>query len=35
MAAEKAKGPGSLRMELMDALYLMDKDDIIARAKFA
>ena len=34
MAAEKAKGPGSLRMELMDALYLLSKDDIIARAKF-
>ncbi|KAK8819286.1 hypothetical protein WA577_003752 [Blastocystis sp. JDR] len=36
MAAEKAKGPGSLRvMELMDALYLMKKEDIIARARFA
>ena len=35
MAAEKAKGPGSLRMELMDALYLMSRDDIVSRAKFA
>ena len=34
MAAEKAKGPGTLRLELMDALYLLNKDDILARAKF-
>lgn len=45
MAKEKAKGPGSLRvskdivieeqMELMDALYLMTKEDVVARARFA
>lgn len=35
MAAEKAKGPGSLRVELLDALYLLDRDHIVSRAKIA
>jgi hypothetical protein len=33
IAAEKAKGPSSLNVELLDALSFLDADGILVRAK--
>jgi hydroxyethylthiazole kinase len=33
MAAARARGPGSFAMEILDALYALDRDTLIARAK--
>ena len=34
LAAERARGPGSLQMELLDALYRLDEATLLARATF-
>lgn len=34
LAAERARGPGSLQMELLDALYRLDEATLLARAAF-
>ncbi len=33
IAAARARGPGSFAMEILDALYALDRDTLIARAK--
>jgi hydroxyethylthiazole kinase len=33
MAAARARGPGSFAMEILDAMYALDRDTLIARAK--
>jgi len=33
IAAARARGPGSFTMEILDALYALDRDTLIARAK--
>jgi hydroxyethylthiazole kinase len=33
MAAARARGPGSFAMEILDAVYALDRDTLIARAK--
>jgi hydroxyethylthiazole kinase len=33
MAAARARGPGSFAMEILDAMYALDRDMLIARAK--
>jgi hydroxyethylthiazole kinase len=33
MAADRARGPGSFAMEILDAVYALDRDTLIARAK--
>ncbi len=33
LAAERARGPGSLQVELLDALYRLDRSTILARAR--
>ena len=35
LAAERARGPGSLQLELLDALYLLDQATLIGRARFS
>ena len=35
LAAERARGPGSLQMELLDALYRLDEATLLARALIA
>ena len=33
IAAERARGPGSLQLELLDALYVLDEATLTARAR--
>ena len=33
MAAARARGPGSFAVEILDALYALDRDTLIARAR--
>jgi hydroxyethylthiazole kinase-like sugar kinase family protein len=33
MAAARARGPGSFAMEILDAMYALDRTTLIARAK--
>jgi hydroxyethylthiazole kinase len=33
LAAARARGPGSFAMEILDAMYALDRDTLIARAK--
>jgi hydroxyethylthiazole kinase len=33
MAAARARGPGSFAMEILDAVYALDRDTLIAKAK--
>jgi hydroxyethylthiazole kinase len=33
IAAARARGPGSFSMEILDALYALDRDTLIAWAK--
>jgi hydroxyethylthiazole kinase len=33
MAAARARGPGSFAVEILDAMYALDRDTLIARAK--
>src|SRR5262249_38884072 len=33
IAAQRAQGPGSFGVEILDALYALDRDTIVARAK--
>lgn len=33
LAAERARGPGSLQLELLDALYNLDQQTLISRSR--
>ena len=33
MRRARARGPGSFAMEILDAMYALDRDTLIARAK--
>jgi hydroxyethylthiazole kinase-like sugar kinase family protein len=33
MAATRARGPGSFAVEILDAVYALDRDTLIAKAK--
>ena len=33
IAADRARGPGSFAVEILDAVYALDRDALIARAK--
>ncbi len=35
IAAEQSKGPGSLQLNLLDALYLLDEETLIQRLKMS